>query len=225
MFLPFYFTLAYSVYTFFLPAEHYIGLGVSGNYFRDNNNSDNGHLLWRYGPSISYSNSINLKEFYFINSSISYTAFLSESNWDTREDISHKLFSRDVYVKSDFYFINTGIGLGTNMNVFNLELPVEMKLSYHYLSNGSFYSKKEYVTHSVEYNEDGDYWYEGNGYSLGLDIKILHNRYYDQRLIPYLKYNFIDTTYLYEYYESKKNKFEYFIDKRWELGFLYKFKG
>jgi hypothetical protein len=196
MSIPFYFILTYSIYTFFLPAEHYIGLGTSGNYFRLNNNRSSPHLLWRYGPSISYSNSIKWKESYFINSSMSYTAYISESNWNRKDRISHKLSSWDVYIKSDFHFINTGIGLGTNMSVFNLKLPVELKFSYHNLLKGSFYSRRDFVTHSIEYNEEDDYWYEGNGYSLGLNIKILHNRFKDQKLIPYMKYNFIDTTYL-----------------------------
>ncbi len=228
MFLPFYFTLAYSVYTFILPADHFLDVGASGNYFRLNRISgipNQYHLLWRYGPSVSYSNSIKWNDIYFINSSISYTAYISESNCNSKDCISHKLTSWDVYVKSNFHFINTGIGFGTNMSVFNLELPMEVNLSYHYLSNGSFYLRKNYTSHIVEYNEDDDYWFEGNGYSFGVGIKILHNRFHDQKLIPYMKYNFIDTTYLYEYYESKKDYQEYYIDKRWELGLSYKFKG
>ncbi len=221
----------YSLGTIFLPADHYIGFGVSGNYF-DSRIAQEGSetylgLKWRYGPVLSYTNSIYVREDVFITSSLSYSAYISESRRNIDGEGYIWLDERNEYINSDFQFFDASFGVGVNMKMNNMTIPIELRYSYHDLYFGTFYGFVFLDDGSkvFTYNGDKRYKYKGAGRSIGINISIIFEKNQDQKLFPYFKYNFLDTTHLDEYSPDNIYRYEYFLDERWEVGIMYDFRN
>ncbi len=230
MLIPFHLVIAYSLGTFFLPADHYLGLGVSGNYFYSRIESDGDEtylgLKWRYGPVLSYTNSIYVREDVFISSSLSYSAYISESRRNIDGEGYIWLKDREEYIKSDFQFFNASFGVGVNLKMNNIKLPFALTYSFHDLYYGTFYGYNYFDDGTIvfSYNEDKGYIYKGAGRSMGINVRIVFDKNTKQKFFPYFKYNFLDTTHLDEYSPGNIYRYEYFLDQRWEVGVLYNFE-
>jgi len=230
MVIPFHLVIVYSLGTYFLPADHYLGLGFSGNYFDSRISSEwqdsDVVLHWRYGPVLSYTNSIYVNESVFLSSSLSYSAYMSESRRNDWGEGYIWLEDRDNLIKSDFQFIDAGFGVGVNMKMNKITLLTEIRYSYHDLYFGTFYSFRVRGggSETPSYNDGYNYRYRGAGRSMGINMRIVFKKKLDQNFFPYLKYNFIDTTHIDEYYGDNLYEHEYFLDERWEVGILYDFK-
>lgn len=230
MVIPFHLVIAYSLGTIFLPANHYLGLGVSGNYFDSLIASEWSEtdvaLNWRYGPVLSYTNSIYMSENIFFTSSLSYSTYISISRRNDDGEGYIWLDDRDNYIKSDFQFFDAGFGIGVNLKMNKIILPFAVTYSFHNLYYGTFYSYGFFDdgTKFFSYNEYNDYKYRGGGRSVGIEVKMLTDKKNTPKLVPYVKYNFIDTTHIDEYNDETIYAHEYFLDERCEFGVLYDFR-